>query len=386
MHAAQPTKRLVVVLGMHRSGTSLLTRALAVLGVSLGDRLMPAAEENPKGFWEDLDINALNIAILEALGHSWHSLAPTLPGEVAEPLLADFKRRALAILRDRLSDTDCFGLKDPRMSRLLPFWQDVFSELKIKVSYVVVCRNPVSVARSLAKRNGFDQEKSYHLWLGHMIEILARTQNCHRVVVDYDLFLADPAGQLQRIAQGLGLEFLPGCTEVSEFTTSFLESSLRHHHYRLQDFLSDQALPPQVTTLYQLLLKLASYVPDWGDGEIAAVVDHIRNHYEESYPTLRYLQFCEQKAVNLTRQVAEQNHQITGLNYQVIDLTRSLAASEAAITVLRSEVAQLTSQLTNIYTSRFWKIGRLFGRMLLPLKRYFLPAAPSRTDPASDSE
>jgi len=204
--------------------------------------------------------------------------------------------------------------------------------------------------------------------------------------VDYDLFLADPAGQLQRIAQGLGLEFLPGCTEVSEFTTSFLESSLRHHHYRLQDFLSDQALPPQVTTLYQLLLKLASYVPDWGDGEIAAVVDHIRNHYEESYPTLRYLQFCEQKAVNLTRQVAEQNHQITGLNYQVIDLTRSLAASEAAITVLRSEVAQLTSQLTNIYTSRFWKIGRLFGRMLLPLKRYFLPAAPSRTDPASDSE
>src|SRR5882724_9597278 len=58
-------QRLIVVLGMHRSGTSAMTRALQAMGVELGSRLMPPVEgENDKGFWEDLELNALNIEVL----------------------------------------------------------------------------------------------------------------------------------------------------------------------------------------------------------------------------------------------------------------------------------------------------------------------------------
>ena len=64
--------RLIVVLGMHRSGTSAITRALKVLGVDLGDRLMLAVEgDNNKGYWEDIDFNALNIEMLRAIGKDW---------------------------------------------------------------------------------------------------------------------------------------------------------------------------------------------------------------------------------------------------------------------------------------------------------------------------
>jgi hypothetical protein len=57
--------KMVVVLGMHRSGTSAITRGLLVMGVRLGDRLLPAVKgENDKGHWEDVDLNALNIEML----------------------------------------------------------------------------------------------------------------------------------------------------------------------------------------------------------------------------------------------------------------------------------------------------------------------------------
>ena len=65
----QSNGRLIVVLGMHRSGTSAITRGLQVMGVELGDRMMPPVEgNNSKGFWEDLDLYALNIEILNNIG------------------------------------------------------------------------------------------------------------------------------------------------------------------------------------------------------------------------------------------------------------------------------------------------------------------------------
>ena len=64
--------RLIVVLGMHRSGTSAVTRGLKVLGVSLGETLYGAmAGVNEKGFWEDIHLNALNVEMLDAIESDW---------------------------------------------------------------------------------------------------------------------------------------------------------------------------------------------------------------------------------------------------------------------------------------------------------------------------
>src|SRR5690606_35792194 len=140
-------KRIVVVLGMHRSGTSAITRGLQVLGIDLGARLLPAeAGNNEKGFWEDIDVTAFNVDLLAALGHDWHTLAPIQPGELQNEAIVSLKLRAAQLLRGKLADTDWFGLKDPRISRLMPFWLDVFEHLQLDVSYVIACRNPMNVA------------------------------------------------------------------------------------------------------------------------------------------------------------------------------------------------------------------------------------------------
>ena len=62
---------------MHRSGTSAITRGLQVMGVELGDNLMPALKgDNDKGYWEDIDLNALNIEMLSAIGSRWDCVSP----------------------------------------------------------------------------------------------------------------------------------------------------------------------------------------------------------------------------------------------------------------------------------------------------------------------
>ena len=57
-----------MVLGMHRSGTSAITKGLEVLGVNLGDNLLPPKDDNPKGFFEDRDLVNLNERVLEKIG------------------------------------------------------------------------------------------------------------------------------------------------------------------------------------------------------------------------------------------------------------------------------------------------------------------------------
>ena len=124
--AEKRNKRVVVVLGMHRSGTSAITRGLQALGVNLGQRLLPSQPENPKGFWEDIDINALNIELQAALGQYWHSFG-NMGQELADRSRWEpFVDRAKKLLQEKMVETEIFGVKDPRMCRLLPFWQSIF--------------------------------------------------------------------------------------------------------------------------------------------------------------------------------------------------------------------------------------------------------------------
>ena len=64
---------VVCVLGMHRSGTSLLARLLNIAGIELGaaSSLARPAEDNPRGFWEHEELRKTNDALLQVFGGSW---------------------------------------------------------------------------------------------------------------------------------------------------------------------------------------------------------------------------------------------------------------------------------------------------------------------------
>ena len=165
--------RIVCVLGMHRSGTSLLTRLLNLLGVDLGpeEHLMAPNEYNSKGYWEHQPLTDLNDELLLRLGGSWHEPPIFFPGWESAPTLSDLRQRARALIREDFAAAELWGWKDPRMCLTLPFWQRLLPAME----YVICFRNPVDVARPLHHRDGCSFEKGVHLWLMHVKSALDHT-------------------------------------------------------------------------------------------------------------------------------------------------------------------------------------------------------------------
>lgn len=217
--------RLVLVLGMHRSGTSTLARGLRVLGVALGKNLLPAHPCNPKGFFEDAGLYAFNKALLAQLGLTWRS--PEAPDTAALRRLAAGPPgvTALSLLREKSAGQAIPGLKDPRMSRLLPFWRPVLAASGLRAHCCIALRHPESVAHSLWQRE--DAEHSHALWLAYLLDALEGSAGLPRLLTDYGLLLRKPEHQLQRLGHFLNLPLDPA--QLTLFADDFLDKTLCHH-------------------------------------------------------------------------------------------------------------------------------------------------------------
>ena len=120
---------LVVVLGMHRSGTSALAGVLHYLGVDLGTSLMPAdAEVNSKGFWENEQIVQIHDQLLQEMGRSWHEVRLFPDNWLALDRIQSAKQRILKVFQSEFGTGSVWGLKDPRICRLIPLWKEIFRD------------------------------------------------------------------------------------------------------------------------------------------------------------------------------------------------------------------------------------------------------------------
>ena len=354
--------KLIVVLGMHRSGTSVITRGLQVLGVNLGNRFLPPKGDNQKGFWEDSDINAINIEMLNAVGSDWHHLAAIEAKNVEVLRNKGYFLRAVEMLHEKVGDAPTFAFKDPRVAKLMPFWQEVFSHCQFDVSTVMAIRHPLSVVKSLAARNGFDAEKSYLLWLGHVITSLTCGVGNKRVLVDYDRLMQSPDGELMRIAKCIDLKIDPA--ELQSYKTEFLEQGLRHTVYDLNDLLSDEHCPPIVREIYTALLDVASDKARLEDLALQSKITSWSNEFERlKSPLLLADRLFTQKAAA----VAERDGQIAGLHQAIAERDGQIASLNRAIQEIRASHSwRLTAPLRSIADQayRMWAATR-FGIAIL---------------------
>lgn len=221
------SSRAVVAIGMHRSGTSAVARGLAALGVYLGDDFLDAQPENPTGYWEDRGIVELNERILERLGLRWDDAGAVDARGLRGWRMWPLRRKSTRYLRRRFIARTLWGFKDPRTIRLLPFWLDVMRASGVRDSYLLVIRNPSSVAASLYARQRMPTEEAQRLWIAYVVPFLGLLREKPLVVVDYDLLMRDPTAQLERIAQRLHLP--PAApNELAKFAGEFLDDKLRH--------------------------------------------------------------------------------------------------------------------------------------------------------------
>jgi len=222
-----PSRIAVVVLGMHRSGTSALTRALSLAGYALPLRLLPAAKDNADGYWEPSAMVALNDRLLAALGQDWTGVAPLSLSELDGDTLASMRAKAADVLRHDYGDAEHFIVKDPRLARTMPFWEPVFRAVGAKPHFVYLVRNPLEVAHSLARRDDLEQTQSLLLWVGNALAALNATKHSPVAFVDFDRLLAQPSASVDDVFRRLGSPRLPETAKAA--INAAIKLTLRHH-------------------------------------------------------------------------------------------------------------------------------------------------------------
>ncbi|WP_158601829.1 methyltransferase domain-containing protein [Pararobbsia silviterrae] len=329
--------RLIVILGMHRSGTSAITRAMATLGADFGDNLMPAVGgNNEKGFFEDVDVNRLNIELMNALGIEWHSIRDFDLERLPPAVLDGFQIRALTLLRGKINGR-IFALKDPRIARLMAFWKPVFDRVGVPVSYVIAVRNPMSVVQSLAKRDGFTEELSYLLWLAHVVPALIATRDVSRVLVDYDTLLDAPGPELERMAREMGLAL--DARHVQTFSEEFLEGGLRHTRFQPQDLDLVRVSPPAVAQLFQALDRACRGASE--SDALVSAVERGRALLRDLTPILQRVEAGASPQVgNLQKQIAERDRAIQTLSNGIQERDRVIAESQRQLQALAGQFKQ----------------------------------------------
>lgn len=278
-------KKLIVVMGPHRSGTSLCTHAIEVLGAQTGLREIYASDENSKGFFEHQEMVRFNEKLLHMLGGSWDNPVFDTAAAIAATDLRSWSVQAETLMQSLFGGAECIVLKDPRMCQLLPFWEPVFEACgyaREHIRYVHVLRNPVEVARSQqarVERNpdyyefGRNIEEGAALWLSLTRQSLEATRGRRNYPVAYQDLLDNPREEL--LALAAFLELTPDAEAIDDFCDRFVDNRLHRSKGNAADKTVLEQHIPAVFAGYEALAESPRHQP-LTDAYIDTVLEAMR--------------------------------------------------------------------------------------------------------------
>jgi hypothetical protein len=264
-------RHAVLVLGMHRSGSSAITRFLNFLGCTLPSTLMPANPTNPAGHWESDAICAFNDRLLSEAGSFWNDWLPIHSDWSRSCTYRHNLSAAGDLIRSEYGDAGLFVLKDPRICRIAPFWYEALELQKLSVLTLIPLRHPLEVSASLHKRDGIHPAIGQLLWLRHVVEAERASRGRRRVFSHYDDLLADAVGTADKVADGFGIVWPRSRIAFANDAQNFLSPEFRHH---VQTSLDD--LLPWASEVYAVLCRWAQEGEQQSD---YAKLDEIRDGF-----------------------------------------------------------------------------------------------------------
>jgi hypothetical protein len=191
--------------------------------------MLPAAADNPAGFYESLALSSVNDMMLRAMGCAWHDCLSFDLNRLSDRARAKTFDISLGILREEFSDAPGFVFKDPRLCLTLPFWLPALRAVGATVAVLLVIRHPEEVARSLSRRDRLPESTVAALWLHHMLEAERITRSLPRAVVAYDDLVADWRGCMAHAGRMAGIAWPTGVGGERPDIDAFLDPSARHH-------------------------------------------------------------------------------------------------------------------------------------------------------------
>jgi O-antigen biosynthesis protein len=378
----------VVVLGMHRSGTSALTRVLNLLGVDLGASLMKAAAGNETGFWEHQGVVDIHATLLGKLGMTWDDPRRLPDDYLNSDAARDAVTALVTLLRDDFAAKPLWGVKDPRMCRFVPLWREVFDALNARPGYVLLLRHPLEIVRSLHQRDHMTQSRGLLLWLRHMLEAEAASRGAARILLRYDDLMGDWKSVAERISATLEIPLGLGERATAKAINGFIRPSMRHYVFDAEVLGEDsrlaawageahqafeRAVEGDTHQLAEILDRISGQLDQAGyyyDETLAEAVPREARLAEEIHELHTRLHEREKWVAERDRNLQEREITIQGLQaqgealrlqqQQIHNLHAQLSALDNLVVEQQGEITRLHQNFKYIGTTWSWRITRPF--------------------------
>ena len=320
---------VTVVLGMHRSGTSLCSNILSVLGFNMSTT-RSGDDANPFGYWERSEVNDFHDRILKFFDRDWHS--PTHSFALPRGWWADPKVRAIRDeiqdwLKAKMTSVGRFGFKDPRTSLMLPMWDEIFCAGNITANFVVCVRSPASVARSLGRRGDVtDVKEGEHRWLRYNSQIIADVGRRRVCVIPFQKWFESGSGNLDRLLNYVNADPPANISAVRDAIRQIVRPDLCHFNANCDVYNSSVT-----QSVYETML-LAGETGSFSDGMIEVATMCCR--FEEFIEPLRYNSW---RATALEAQDQQSTIRLREAALTEASLTAELRASQTEVASLREQ-------------------------------------------------
>jgi len=376
----------ILVLGMHRSGTSALTGMLNICDVYLGDKLMEANFANKKGYFENSGLYTINEKLLSQIDSSWDDVF--FNEDKMSKVLDTSELKSF--IKKEFEYSNLFAIKDPRLVFLFPVYKQVLLELDIDIKIIIPYRNPLEVASSLKKRDDFSMEKGMLLWAYHLLLAEKSSRGVKRFFVEFNDLLASPDEVVKAIDKNLHLNlhdtFEKNNSEISEF----IEPNLKHHNISLDNLSSNTPEivknilklrtsfnTKSIITKFDILIKeLFSYQKIFYNQNILDSFSELKESNKTLHVKNQEIEKQKAKEAELNKTLHVKNQEIEKQKAKEAELNKTLHVKNQEIEkqkaketelnktlhVKNEEIENLKDELVMIYTSRSWKTTRIFRK------------------------
>ncbi len=338
----------ILVMGMHRSGTSMVTRLINLMGAYFGSEAIATKpnDENPKGFWERRDIRKLNDELLFAQDCDWNRVLHYQPEVVDADTQERFIEKATKLLQE-LDAHDSWVAKEPRLCVTLPLWLPL---LRTPVA-VIVLRDPLEIASSLKQRNGIPLTAGVALAHYYYRNVILSTHHLDKILVQHRHLISDPVGAVRQLAirlKELGASTLqaPSDSQVLEFVDA------RLHRNQVHAAESKAQLTPTQEQFFAALAR-ADWASAWRSAQTPLGVDReTLELYEHAVTQQRRAHQAEAEARRSEKTRADYERRLKRATTAATQLQAALdqmAGEKAAETALRAALDEQLAQRTKHY-------------------------------------
>jgi hypothetical protein len=228
-------RKVILILGMHRSGTSAVAGVVNALGAAGPRTLMAADEFNPRGYFESGALSVAFDEILASAGSYWHDWRELNLRSLSLDAAEQHRVKIKALIRAEFGDEPLIFIKNPRICRFVPFMASILDELNCTTVAILPIRNPLDVASSLKRRNKLTPAKSVLLWLRHVLDAELHSRHMPRVFVSYAEFLTDWRKLIARASERTGIAWPRPRDRTAAEIDLFLRSDAPHARTCLEE-------------------------------------------------------------------------------------------------------------------------------------------------------